>query len=287
VATTKPAETTKAQVAAWMVGAPVEAARPEHAVRSQRGAPLLSASGLVARDRRGLIRLGPVDLDLYSGEIVGIAGVAGNGQDELATCAAGLGNVAAGKIVFAGAELTAASTREFRSAGVGYLSADRAEEGLCLEASIRDNFVAGREQDRPFSRGGLMRLAAIGASAEAALARLSLRYRRLSDPARSLSGGNQQRLAIAREFERRPKLLVAMQPTRGVDIAGIAFIHGQIAAFRDGGGAVLLISEELDEILELCDRVIGLYGGRITGELSRAEADVEKVGRLMLGQKAA
>jgi ABC-type uncharacterized transport system ATPase subunit len=287
VATTKPSETSKAQLAGWMVGAPLESAKPAPAAPPRRRAPLLSMRGLVARDRRGLTRLGPVDLDLHPGEIVGIAGVAGNGQDELAACAAGLGNVAAGKIIFAGGELTAASSREFRSAGVGYLSADRAEEGLCLDASIRDNFIAGREQQPPFSRGGLMRLAAIDASTESALARLSVRYRRLSDPARSLSGGNQQRLAIAREFERRPKLLVAAQPTRGVDIAGIAFIHNQIAEFREAGGAVLLISEELDEIIELSDRIVGLYGGRITGELSRVEADVETVGRLMLGQKAA
>jgi general nucleoside transport system ATP-binding protein len=287
VATTTPAQTTKAELAGWMVGAPVETARTTPVAEARRGAPLFSAVGLVARDRRGLARLGPIDLEISAGEIVGIAGVAGNGQDELAACAAGLGSVAAGRIVFAGADLTQGSAREFRAAGVGYLSADRAEEGLCLDASIRDNFIAGREQDPPFSRGGLLRPAAIAASAEAALARLSVRYRRLTDAARSLSGGNQQRVAIAREFERRPKLLVAAQPTRGVDIAGIAFIHGQIAAFRDGGGAVLLISEELDEILELSDRIVGLYGGRITGELARAEASVEKIGRLMLGQKAA
>jgi general nucleoside transport system ATP-binding protein len=225
--------------------------------------------------------------ELRAGEILGIAGVAGNGQDELAACAAGLGAVANGVITFAGREVTQAGARQFRAAGVGYLSADRAEEGLCLEASIRDNFVAGREQDAPFSRGGLLRPAAIDRSAEGALARLSVQYGRLSDAVRSLSGGNQQRVAIARELERRPKLLVAAQPTRGVDIAGVAFIHAQIAAFRADGGAVLLISEELDEILELSDRIVGLYGGRITGQLLRAEASVEKVGRLMLGQKAA
>ena len=132
-----------------------------------------------------------------------------------------------------------------------------------------------------------MRPAAIKARAERVLAKLSVQYGRLTDAASSLSGGNQQRLVIARELDREPKLLVAAQPTRGVDIAGIAFLHAQIAAFRDRGGAVLLVSEELDEILALSDRIVGLYSGALMGELSRSEASVEKVGRMMLGQKAA
>ena len=115
----------------------------------------------------------------------------------------------------------------------------------------------------------------------------SVRYGRLRGAARGLSGGNQQRLVIARELDRSPRLLVAAQPTRGVDIAGIAFIHSRLAAFRDGGGAVLLISEELDELLALSDRIVCLYGGVIVGELSRGEATISRVGRLMLGEKAA
>jgi simple sugar transport system ATP-binding protein len=170
---------------------------------------------------------------------------------------------------------------------VGYVSADRGEEGLCLAASIRDNFVAGREREPAFSRFGLMRRAAIDAEAQRALMRLSVRFGALGDPARSLSGGNQQRLAIARELEREPKLLVAAQPTRGVDIAGTAFIHGLIAAFRDRGGAVLLVSESLDEILALSDRIVCLYKGRIAGEIARAQASVDGLGRMMLGQRAA
>ena len=286
VATTTPAQTTKARLAQAMVGEPVAFAEAAPGAPAP-GAPLLCLRGLVARDPRGFARLGPIDLDVHAGEIVGIAGVAGNGQDELVACAAGLGAVAAGAIGFTGADVTRFSTRRLRAAGVGYLSADRAEEGLCLAASIRDNVIAGREQERPFSSHGLLRPAAIRAGAEAALARLSVRYRRSADAARSLSGGNQQRVAIARELERRPRLLVAAQPTRGVDIAGIAFIHAQLAAFRAAGGAVLLVSEELDEILALSDRIVGLYGGRVTGEVARAAASVEGVGRLMLGPMAA
>jgi ABC-type uncharacterized transport system ATPase subunit len=286
VETTTPARTSLPELARAMVGESIEAATVEaRALPSEK--PLFRARGLVARDVMGVQRLGPVDLDIFAGEIVGVAGVSGNGQDELVGSAAGLTQPAEGTIDFAGADMTRASTSHFRAVGVGYLSADRGEEGLCLTASIRDNFIAGRERDHAFSRFSVLRLRAIGVEAERALSRLSVRYGRLSDPASSLSGGNQQRLAIARELDREPKLLVAAQPTRGVDIAGTAFIHSLIAAFRDRGGAVLLISESLDEILALSDRIIGLYNGRIVGELSRHQASVDRVGRMMLGQKAA
>ena len=269
-----------------MVGEAVEA--PRLAPRPQSpGAPLLSMRGLVGIDAAGFERLGPIDLDVFRGEIVGVAGVGGNGQDELVACAAGVALPAAGTIAFAGRDLTGRKASRFREAGVGYVSADRGEEGLCLAATIRDNFVAGREREPAFSRFGVMRRAAIDAEAQKALTRLSVRFGALGDLAGSLSGGNQQRLAIARELEREPKLLVAAQPTRGVDIAGTAFIHGLIAAFRDRGGAVLLVSESLDEILALSDRIVCLYSGRIVGELGRAEASVETLGRMMLGQRAA
>jgi general nucleoside transport system ATP-binding protein len=286
VATSSPDRTSVAQLAQWLVGEAVEPARIGPCA-ARRAAPLFSARGLVARDGRGLKRLGPVDIDLYAGEIVGIAGVAGNGQDELVACVAGLGDIAGGEISFAGASMTSESTRRFRSAGIGYLSADRAEEGLCLDASIRDNWIAGREGEPKYSSRGVLRLGSINLGAANALSKLSVRYGRLTDAVRKLSGGNQQRVAIARELERSPRLLVAAQPTRGVDIAGIAFIHAEIVAFRDRGGAVLLMSEELDEILALSDRILALYGGDVVGELSRSEASAEKVGRMMLGQKAA
>jgi general nucleoside transport system ATP-binding protein len=286
VAATTPAQTDKAQLAQLMVGEAVEQAKvaPRAPVRSE---PLFSARGLVACDGRGLRRLGPFDIDIFAGEIVGVAGVAGNGQDELVASAAGIGSIAAGAVSFAGTDFTRAPASRFRAAGIAYLSADRAEEGLCLSASISDNFVAGREQEYPFSRGGVLSPKAIRSGAQAALANLSVRYARLSDAVRSLSGGNQQRVAIARELGRGPRLLIAAQPTRGVDIAGIAFIHAQIAKFRDDGGAVLLVSEELDEILALSDRIVGLYRGKVTGQLFRNEASVDSVGRLMLGQRAA
>jgi simple sugar transport system ATP-binding protein len=286
VATTAPSAITVAELARAMVGENVEAARLEPHRRASCE-PLMSMRNLVGVDSLGFERLGPIDLDVLGGEIVGVAGVGGNGQDELVACAAGLANPVAGTIAFTARNLTGLATFRFRAAGVGYVSADRAEEGLCLAASIRDNFIAGREREPIHSHFGLLRRATIDAEAQKALNRLSVRFRALDDPARSLSGGNQQRLAIARELEREPKLLVAAQPTRGVDIAGTVFIHQLLAAFRDRGGAILLVSESLEEILALSDRIICLFKGRIVGELARAEASLVALGRMMLGQRAA
>jgi general nucleoside transport system ATP-binding protein len=286
VATTTPAKTSLSELARAMVGEAVEPLHIEPRPHSS-GEPLFAVRGLVGADAMGFERLGPVNLEIFPGEIVGIAGVGGNGQDELVACAAGLAAPVIGQIVFDRRDLTGASVASFRAAGVGYISTDRAEEGLCLAASIRDNFVAGREREPKFSRFGVMRLPAIDAAAIPALELLSVRFGALADPAASLSGGNQQRLVLAREIERNPKLLVAAQPTRGVDIAGTAFIHRLLGDFRDCGGAVLLVSESLDEILALSDRVVCLYNGKIVGEMPRGEASVRALGQLMLGQRAA
>ncbi len=285
VAATTPAQTNKRELASLLVGEPL--AQPRLEGRAPRGRPLMRVRGLTARDYRGIPRLGPIDLDLHEGEIVGIAAVAGNGEGELVECLAGLRPPTAGEIRISGVDLAGAVTGAFRNAGIGYVSADRAAEGLCLTASVRDNFIAGREALAPFSRRGWLLSRGIDTQAKKVLSGHSVRYRSLADAIGSLSGGNQQRVVMARELDRQPKLLIAAQPTRGVDIAGIAFIHGEIAAFRDRGGAVLLISEELDEILALSDRIVALYGGAIVGELARSEATAERVGRLMLGEKAA
>ena len=278
VMNTTPAQTSAEGLARAMVGEALETAVIS-APPPRAGAPILSARALCGE------RLGPVDLEVFPGEIVGVAGVGGNGQEDLVACVAGIAAPSGGALVFAGAEMGGAPTASFRVAGIGYVSADRAEEGLCQGASLSDNFIAGREAE--FARGGVLRRGAIAARARAAMAALNLRYGRLSDAASTLSGGNQQRLVFARELDRAPKLLVASQPTRGVDIAGAAFIHKELATFRDRGGAVLLVSESLDEVLALSDRVLAIYNGRIVGELPRGAATVEAIGRLMLGRKAA
>jgi simple sugar transport system ATP-binding protein len=248
---------------------------------------VLAISGLSARDRRGIAKLKGIDFTVQAGEIVGIAGVAGNGQDELAGAVTGLLAVDKGQILLCGEDVTGRSLHERRARGLAYLSPDRAGEGLCLAAPIAENAIAGHHRRADLCKGGVLRPNAIRRHVESLLDRYSVKRGSAADPAASLSGGNQQRVAIARELDGAPKLLVACQPTRGVDIRGIAFIHQCLLDFRSRGGAVLLISEELDEVITLSDRVVVLYEGRITGEVARGSARVESIGRMMLGEAAA
>src|SRR5262249_52177293 len=168
----------------------------------------------------------------------------------------------------------------------GYVSADRGGEGLSLAASIRDNAIAGHHRRAPFGAGPLLSPKKIGGHVREALRRFSIVHGRLSEPAASLSGGNQQRVVIARELAFEPRFLIAAQPTRGVDIRGTAFIHQQIVDFRDRGGAVLLVSEELDELLALSDRIVVLFAGRVAADLPAELATPDRIGHLMLGAAA-
>ena len=284
VATTTPAQTDVASLAQLMVGEAV--APPRRAHVTARGAAVLSVHALGALDARGVRRLIGIDLDVHPGEIVGIAGVGGSGQDELVTALVGLRRAVAGTIVLDGANVTGASVASRRRAGLGYVSADRAHEGLSQQASISDNVLAGRHRDAPFARHGVLHPSVVRAHVAKVLALFSVMHGDAADPVGSLSGGNQQRVAIARELDRAPRLLVAAQPTRGVDIAGTAFIHARILAYRDAGGAVLLVSEELDQLLALADRILVLYRGRLGGTVEGARADPVRIGRMMLCEAA-
>lgn len=289
VAATTPAEADVPTLAGLMIGEPVEQPlRPPRAV--QGGAPVLSVRGLAGLDPHGMRRLAGIDLDINAGEVVGIAGVAGSGQDELVALVVGLRRAVAGTIALGGTDITARPIAARRQAGIGYVSADRAHEGLCLPASIRDNLLAGRHRAPPFARHGLLRAATVRAHVRRVLERFAIVHGDSADPVGSLSGGNQQRVAMARELDRTPRLLVAAQPTRGVDIAGTAFIHAQILAYRAAGGAVLLVSEELEELLALADRVVVLHQGRIGGVVDGAagggQSAIGRIGRLMLGEAA-
>lgn len=277
------AEASKPKLAEMMIGEILT--RPE-ARPSTAGKPMLEISGLTARDSRGHVGLQDFSLTVRAGEIVGIAGVTGNGQDELVAAMTGLGRVDAGSIRVAGTEVTPLSLRERRLLGLSYLSPDRAAEGLCLAAPISENAIAGHHRRPDLSRNGILRRKAIANHVESLLDRFSVVRGSASQPAGSLSGGNQQKVAIARELDGSPKVLLACQPTRGVDIKGIAFIHQCLLDYRDRGGAVLLISEELDELVTLSDRITVLYGGRVTGEVERGTAGLEDIGRLMLGGAA-
>ncbi|UOR00309.1 ABC transporter ATP-binding protein [Leucobacter allii] len=261
-----------------MGGEPAPSAAPRSGAA---GETVLVCRGLSGSDDRGVERLTDVDLEVREGEILGVAAVAGNGQDELAEVLIGLRRPDRGTVALRGTTLGRASVRARRRAGFGYVSADRKHEGLALELSIAENAVATP------ALGGLARFGWLVGSRvrRAALDVLragAVRYGSPKDPIASLSGGNQQRVVIARELRERPAVLVASQPTRGVDIRGIGFIHQQLREARDAGSAVVLFSEELDEIQALADRIIVLHQGRVAGELGR-NADRGALGRLMLG----
>lgn len=260
-------------------------ARPE-ARAASAGAPVLEIAGITARDTRGHVGLDDFYLKVRAGEIVGIAGVAGNGQDEIAAAVTGLARVDAGSVRLAGADVTTAKLAVRRARGLAYLSPDRGGEGLCLAAPIADNAIAGHHRRDELCTRGVLRRKAIAHHVSALLNRYSVKRASDAQPAGSLSGGNQQRVAVARELDGEPKLLVACQPTRGVDIRGIDFIHRCLIDYRDRGGAVLLISEELEELVALSDRIVVVYGGRVTGEVARGSAGMEEIGQLMLGGRS-
>jgi simple sugar transport system ATP-binding protein len=283
VRTMKTSETTKAELAELMIGEILHetAARPGRA-----GETVLAVDAVSVNGGNGATRLKRVSLTVCRGEIVAIAGVAGNGQDELIGAVTGLVPVSGGRLTLAGRDVTALWLPARRTLGLAYLSPDRAAEGLCLEASIAENAVAGHHRRKEFVGAGILRLGALSAHAEQLLDCYSVKRASSALATSSLSGGNQQRVAIARELDGNPDLLIACQPTRGVDIRGIAFIHQCLLDYRDRGGAVLLVSEELDEILTLADRIIVLYNGELRGELRRGDAHIELIGRMMLGEAA-
>ncbi len=280
VASLPRSETSKGQLAELMIG---EILAKTQARPSAAGEPVLSVTSLTASDARGRVGLTDFSLDVRKGEIVGIAGIAGNGQDELAAALTGLGRVTAGTIKLGGIDISRMALSERRAAGLSYLSPDRAAEGLCLSAPIADNAIAGHHRRPDLCKGGVLRRGAIREHVETLLDRYLVKRASSALPARSLSGGNQQKVAVARELDGSPKFLLACQPTRGVDIRGIAFIHQCLIDFRDRGGAVLLVSEELDELITLSDRIIVLYDGKVTGEVTRDSAGIEAIGRMMLG----
>jgi simple sugar transport system ATP-binding protein len=241
----------------------------------------LQVSDLRVTDDRGTEAVRGVSFEIRAGEILGIAGVAGNGQDELVEAIVGLRRPASGHVVLGGRDVTAASPRSVTSAGVGYVPADRHRFGLVLPFSIADNLVLTTYYRGPFAHGIVRDDGAIEDNGRKAIGEFDIRTPSADAAAGTLSGGNQQKIVVAREFERELKLLVLDQPTRGLDVGSIEFIHRQIISKRDAGVAVLLVSAELDEVLEMSDRIGVMYRGEIVSIVDGRTADKEKVGRLM------
>jgi len=274
-----PAETNEEDLAELMVGR--EVALVVDRGESHPGEVRLEIRGLRVRDDRGHEAVQGVDLEVRAGEIVGVAGVAGNGQDELVEAIIGLRPVAGGRISLEGRDVTTWSPRDMNEAGVGYVPADRHRFGVVLSFSIADNLSLTSYYKAPFARGLVRDEAAIESTAEERIRKFDVRTPTATAPANTLSGGNQQKLIVAREFGGETRLLVLDQPTRGLDVGSIEFIHRQTIAKRDAGAAILLVSAELDEVLEVSDRIAVMYRGRVVAIRDGRTADKNEIGLLM------
>jgi general nucleoside transport system ATP-binding protein len=251
-----------------------EAAKP--------GAPLLEVEGLEVVDDRGLRAVRGVDLEVRAGEIVGIAGVDDNGQGELVETLTGLRRPQAGTIRVDGRDVTAADVRGKLDAGVGHIAEDRHRRGLVLDFSLAENLCLRDYRHAPIARRGFISPKRMNERAAPLLDEYDVRGGSSDSLALSLSGGNQQKLVIAREIAEDPKVLIAAQPTRGLDVGAIEFVHRRLIEQRDAGRAVLLVSLELEEIRSLSDRVLVMYDGRVVAELPPGASE-EELGMAMLG----
>ncbi len=273
--------TTKEELARMMVGRDVllRVTKEEAAL----GEPMLQVAGLSAVGRKGSHVLEGIDLEVRSGEVLGIAGVQGNGQTELVEVITGLRKASAGSVTVCGRDTTNRSPRQVRDLGVAHIPEDRQERGLVLGFTVAENLVLGRHHREPFSHRGLLSRDDIRTHAERLIEEHDLRPRDPDGDAGHLSGGNQQKLIVAREFAGGPVLLVASQPTRGVDIGAIEFVHTSLLRMRDQGAAILLISAELTEIMTLSDRIAVMYGGKIVAEFEGGAVGEEELGVAMTG----
>jgi simple sugar transport system ATP-binding protein len=283
------ADTTTDALAQAMVGRRVQLGRGSGDAAAPGGAPLLQASGLQWRDTSGVTRLADVSLTLRAGEIVGIAGVSGNGQSELLDAVSGLLAPDAGELQLAGRRFTPASWLDpstARDLALAHVPEDRQRRGLVLPFAAWESAVLGYHARPRYDRHGWMMHAAMFADATAMMERYDVRPRDARIRSGQFSGGNQQKLVLAREAMPEPTVLLVGQPTRGVDIGAIEFIHGRLRAMRNAGGAVLVVSSELDEILALADRVLVMNAGRISGELP-IDACTESALGCLMGDAAA
>ncbi|MGE5481827.1 MAG: ABC transporter ATP-binding protein [Bacteroidota bacterium] len=281
VGTVLPAEASEAKLAEMMVGREVELVVDK--VPAQPAEPVLQVEDLWVAGEQGRPVVRGVSLAVRAGEIVGIAGVQGTGQTELREALVGLRAPLSGKISFLGQDVTGYPPRKRIEMGVGYVPEDRQRDGLILPFSIEDNLVLNTYYQPPAAQRGWLNRQTIRERAEKMSEMFDIRAGSVLAPVSSLSGGNQQKVIMARELSRPIRVLLALQPTRGLDVGSIEYIHQRIVQARDAGCAVLFVSTELDEILALADRILVFFRGKAVGELLAAEADREKLGLLMAG----
>jgi general nucleoside transport system ATP-binding protein len=279
------AETDEQELARMMVGREVSTERP--ARERTPGDPVLEVTDLVMRDARDLERVSEVDLTVREGEILGIAGVQGNGQSELVEGITGLRSPEAGTVRLNGTDITDSERRERIEAGIAYIPEDRQSEGLVQDYDLVRNALLGNQTIEPFATGGTIDWQQARDHATAITEEFDVRPRNTAASAASLSGGNQQKFIVGREIGHDPDVIVASHPTRGVDIGSIEFIHDRLMQLREEGVGVLLVSSKLDEIQRLADRIAVMYEGRFIDTADPETATEEELGLLMAGHDTA
>jgi ABC-type uncharacterized transport system ATPase subunit len=285
VGSTTPRETNGAALARMMVGREVGLTVCKKL--AQPGEVVLEVEDLHVMDDQHNVTVRGVSLDVQAGEILGVAGVQGNGQTELVEALTGLRPVLSGQVRILGQDTTRAAPRHILELGVAHVPEDRQRDGLVLSHPVLDNLVLNTYYLPPFANGVVMQQPAIIAAAQERVECFDIRTPSVFVPASTLSGGNQQKVIVAREFSRPIKLLIASQPTRGLDVGSIEYIHNRIIEKRDEGTAVLLVSPELDEIIALSDRIAVMYKGEIVDIVPAAGVNREYLGLLMAGVKPA
>jgi ABC-type uncharacterized transport system ATPase subunit len=281
IGTTRPAETDERELASMMVGRGVELEVSKKP--ASPGEVVLEVRGLTVTDDTGRPVVDGVGFEVRAGEIFAVAGVQGNGQTELAEAVTGLAAGVRGSVRISGRELTGASPWKVLRAGVANIPEDRMRDGLVADFTVAENLVLDVYDEPPFSRGGALDWNTIFKTAEERVHEFDIRTSSIHLPAGTLSGGNQQKVIVARELSRDIELIVASQPTRGLDVGSIEYVHGRLVAARDSGAGVLLISAELDEVLALADRLVVMYRGRLVGPYAAGELTREQIGLLMAG----
>ena len=285
VGTVETKNTNKQELSNMMVGRPVQLQADK--VPAQPGEPVLEVSGLsmVSKtSKKDAVK--DVSFTVRAGEIVCIAGIDGNGQTELVYGLTGLEKASKGKITLCGKDISGCSIQKRSAAGMSHIPEDRHKHGLVLDDSLENNIVLQRFHEPRFQKFGFINKPAVREYAERIIGQYDVRSGQGAiTTARSMSGGNQQKAIIGREIDRENPLLIAVQPTRGLDVGAIEYIHGQLVAQRDAGKAVLLVSLELDEVMNLSDRILVMYEGQIVGELDPKQTTVQELGLYMAGAK--
>ena len=281
VGSTTPAQADKRKLAEMMVGREVSLIIDKEP--AQIGDPVLVVKDLTVLDERHLVAVDGISFDVRAGEVLGVAGVQGNGQTELVESLTGLRESLEGDIRLLGQDITRSSPRQITEMGTAHVPEDRQRDGLVLSFPVSENLVLNSYYLPPFTKGVVMQQDVIQQNADTLIQDFDIRTPGAQTNVGSLSGGNQQKVIVAREFSRPIKLLIASQPTRGLDVGSVEYLHGRIVEKRDEGTAVLLVSTELDEIMELSDRIAVMYRGKIIDILPAEDATKEQVGLLMAG----